>query len=127
MTQTAGGPPPPDGPLSSIGGLLTDAAVAALPGILQRVFPGGVQGMLDQLTQSGFGREVTSWLGRGENQPITTEDLRKVLKSNQALVIAEKLGIPQDQALAILAKILPEAVDKQSPDGTLQTPPAPPA
>lgn len=119
MNQTTGGG------TSGIGSLIGDAAIAALPGILQRVFPGGVQGLLNQLSQSGFGKEVNSWLGRGENQPITTEDLRKVLASNQALVIAEKLGIPSDQALALLAKILPEAINQQSPNGTLQTPVAP--
>ncbi len=110
---------------SAIGDLITDAAVAALPGILQRVFPGGVQGLLDQLAQSGFGKQVNSWLGRGENQPISTDDLRVVLQSNQAMIIAEKLGIPKDQALALLAKLLPEAVNRQSPNGTLQTPVAP--
>ena len=53
---------------------------------------------------------------------ITTEDLRRVLGTEQAQAIAQRLGIPPDDFLALLAKLLPEAVDQQSPEGTLQTP-----
>ena len=49
-----------------------------------------------------------------------------MLDNAQVRAIAEKLGLPADQLLALLAKALPEAVDEQSPDGTLQAPtPAP--
>lgn len=104
----------------SLGGAIGAAAVAALPGIIERAVPGGLQGLLTQLSQSGYGRQLNSWLGRGENEPITTEDLRRVLDSQQTRAIAEKLGIPADQVLATLSKLLADAVDKQSPDGHLQ-------
>ncbi|GEP10461.1 YidB family protein [Methylobacterium gnaphalii] len=108
----------------SLGGVLGSTAAAALPGIIERVYPGGLQGVLNQLSQSGYGKQVNSWLGRGENQPITTDDLRNALNDPHTREIADKLGIPYDQVLDVLAKVLPQAVDQHSPDGQLQ-PPAP--
>ena len=107
-----------------LNGPLGSAAVSALPGIIERLYPGGLQGLLNQLSQSGYGRQVNSWLGRGENQPITTDDLRNALNDQTTREVANKLGIPADQLLDILAKILPQAVDQHSPQGQLQ-PPAP--
>lgn len=111
-----------DSTKGSLGGVIGSAAAAALPTIIERVFPGGLQGMLDQLARSGYAKQVNSWLGRGENEPITTQELSNVLRSDQARQIAEKLGIPVDQVLAALSKLLPEAIDKQSSDGQLRTP-----
>lgn len=105
-----------------LGGSLGQAAIEALPSVIERVLPGGIQGLLNQLQSSGYAAQVNSWLGRGANEPITTEDLRKVMNSDQAKQIAEKLGIPADQVLAVLAKVLPAVVDQHSPDGSLQPP-----
>lgn len=106
-----------------LGGAIEQAGRDALPGMLQSLLPGGLQGVLNQLSSSGFGRQVNSWLGRGENQPITVDDLRNVLSNEQVKAIAAKFGVPVDQALAILAGQLPQAVDQASPDGELKTPP----
>lgn len=110
----------------SLGGSVGQAAEAALPGLIERFLPGGLQMLLQRLQQSGYGAQVNSWLGRGPNDPITAQDLEKVLQNDQVRQIAQRLGIPADQLLAVLAKALPEAVDRHSPDGTLQAPtPAP--
>ncbi len=106
----------------SLGGVIGSAAATALPTVIERVFPGGLQGLLNQLSASGYGKQVNSWLGRDANHPITTDDLRGVVSDDQVRQIAEKLGIPADQALAVLSKLLPEAVDKQSPNGALEPP-----
>lgn len=108
---------------SSLSGSLGQAAAAALPQIIETVLPGGLQGLLDRLQQSGHAAQVNSWLGRGSNEPITTGDLRRVIGDDHVRMIAEKLGLPPDQVLATLSKLLPEAVDRQSPNGTLQSPP----
>jgi len=108
---------------ASLGGSIGQAAVSALPGIIEAVLPGGLQGLLDRLQQSGHLGQVNSWLGRGENQPIGADDLRRVLSDEHVRQIAERLGIPADQVLATLSKVLPEAVDRQSPEGSLQTGP----
>ncbi|MDR4305614.1 DUF937 domain-containing protein [Chelatococcus sambhunathii] len=107
-----------------LGGPLGEAGRAALPGLIEKLLPGGLQSVLDQLSSSGLGQQVNSWLGRGSNQPITVEDLRNALSNEQVRAVAERLGLPVDQALEVLAGRLPEAVDQASPEGELKTPPA---
>lgn len=106
----------------SIFGSLGDIAMKALPGILQQVLPGGLNALLDQLRKSGYESQVNSWLGRGPNEPITADDLQRVMGNAQVREIAAKLGIPVEQLFPTLAKTLPEAVDQHSPNGQLQPP-----
>ncbi|XYD09926.1 YidB family protein [Methylobacterium sp. NMS12] len=108
--------------LNTLGGSLGQIALKALPGVIQQVLPGGLNALLDQLRRSGYESQVNSWLGRGPNEPITANDLRKVLDNEQVRQMAEKLGVPMDQLFPTLAQALPEAVDRHSPDGTLQAP-----
>ena len=103
----------------SLGGALGQAAVSALPEVIERVVPGGLVGLVNQLQRSGYGRQVSSWLGRDANQDITADELRKVIAPDQVRQIAERLGIPPEQALAVLSKLLPETVDSHSPEGTI--------
>ncbi len=101
---------------------LGQMALKALPGLLQEVLPGGLNALLDQLRRSGYESQVNSWLGRGPNEPITADDLRKVMGNAQVRELATKLGIPVEQLFPTLAKALPEAVDQHSPDGRLPSP-----
>ncbi len=110
--------------LNTLGGSLGQIVLKALPGVIQQVLPGGLNALLDQLRRSGYESQVNSWLGRGPNEPITAEDLRKVLDNEQVRQMAEKLGVPMDQLFPTLAHALPETVDRHSPDGTLQAPKA---
>lgn len=107
-----------------LGDTLKQAGAAALPSILQRFFPGGIQGVLDQLQSSGLGGQVKSWLGKGPNESISVEELRSALDNEQVRAIAARLGLPVDQALELLAGRLPATVDQHSPDGELKPPAA---
>ncbi len=108
--------------LDSIKGALGMVPVSALRGLIDKAYPGGLNGLLGQLQQTGYGRQVDSWLGRGANEPITAQDLAKVLSNQQVQQMAKHFGIPTDQVLAKLSQALPEAVDKNSPNGRLETP-----
>lgn len=108
--------------LDSLSGPLEQLAMKALPGIIQQVLPGGLNALTEQLRRSGYEEQVNSWLGRGPNQPITPDDLRRALDNEQVRQMAQKLGIPVDQLFPTLAKVLPATVDKHSPDGSLNEP-----
>jgi uncharacterized protein YidB (DUF937 family) len=110
----------------SFGGALGPLEAAALPMILARVFPNGLQGMLGQLQQSGLGGQVSSWVGNGPNQPITVDQLRAALSDQHVQQLAQSLGIPTDKVLEFLSAHLPAAIDQQSPQGVLQEPAASP-
>jgi uncharacterized protein YidB (DUF937 family) len=94
-----------------------------LPAVLSEVLGSGGQGGLSaivaKLQQSGLGEQVKSWLGNGQNLPITAEQLQQVLGSDTVKQLAAKYNIPVDQITQILAQQLPKAVDHASPNGTL--------
>ena len=53
------------------------------------------------------------------NALLTGDQLKAVLGNTQVQDFARHLGLPVDQMLDLLAKYLPEIVDKASPDGKL--------
>ena len=96
---------------------------AILPVVLKEVMGNGGQGGLSaivaRLQQAGFGDQVKSWIGNGQNLPITADQLRQVLGSDTVKQLAAKYNIPVDQISEVLAQQLPTAVDHASPDGKL--------
>jgi uncharacterized protein YidB (DUF937 family) len=88
--------------------------------LLQNVNLGDVQGLVNKLQQAGLDKQVASWLGNGQNLPVSAEQLRAALGNKEVQDIARKMGLPVDQALDLLAKQLPAAVDQMSPSGKLQ-------
>ena len=104
-------------------GALGQLGAAVLPGVLSEIMGTGSQGGLNaivaKLEQAGFGEQVKSWIGTGQNLPITADQLRKVLGSDTVRQLAAKYNIPIDQVTEVLAHQLPLAVDRASPDGKL--------
>ena len=104
-------------------GALGQLEAAVLPAVLNEVLGSGGQGGLNaivaKLHQAGLGDEVSSWLGNGQNLPITAEQLQQVLGSDTVRQLAARYNIPVDQISQILAQQLPKAVDQASPDGKL--------
>jgi uncharacterized protein YidB (DUF937 family) len=94
-----------------------------LPAVLGEVMGNGGQGGLSaivaKLQQAGFGDQVKSWIGTGQNLPITAEQLQQVLGTDIAKQLAARFNIPLDQLSKILAEQLPKTVDGASPNGTL--------
>jgi uncharacterized protein YidB (DUF937 family) len=106
-------------------GALGQVEAAALPalinGVLAKTQYHDLNGLVAALQQGGLGPQVQSWLGPGANLPITESQLEAVLGNAQVQEFARHLGLPVDQTLAMLAKFLPEIIDKASPNGTLKT------
>jgi uncharacterized protein YidB (DUF937 family) len=104
-------------------GALSQLEGAVLPVVLSEVLGGGGQGGLNaiiaKLQQAGFGDQVKSWIGTGQNLPITAEQLQQVLGSDTVEQLAARFNIPVDQLGKVLAQALPVAVDHASPDGKL--------
>ena len=104
-------------------GALGQLEAAVVPVVLSEVLGNGSQGGLNaivaKLQQSGFGEQVKSWIGNGQNLPITAEQLQQVLGSDTVKQLAARFNIPVDQLAKVLAQQLPTAVDQASPDGKL--------
>ena len=80
---------------------------------------GGLSAIVAKLQQAGFGDQVKSWIGNGQNIPITADELQQVLGSDKVRELAARFNIPVDQLSKVLAQQLPTAVDNASPDGKL--------
>src|SRR5690242_15697142 len=102
---------------------LGQLGAAVLPVVMSEVMGTGSQGGLNaivaKLEQAGFGAQVKSWIGTGQNLPITADQLKQVLGSDVVRQLAAKYNIPVDQVAEVLAHQLPVAVDRASPDGKL--------
>jgi uncharacterized protein YidB (DUF937 family) len=104
-------------------GVLGQLGAAVLPAVLGEVMGTGSQGGLNaivaKLEQAGLGDRVKSWIGTGQNLPITADQVRQVLGNDAVKQLAAKYNIPVDQIAELLAHQLPIAVDHASPDGKL--------
>ena len=98
-----------------MGGLLT----ALLPMVGGMLAGGGLQKMLSGFQANGLEAKADSWIGTGENAPISGADVRKVVGDDQLAQIAAQLGVSDDEAADAVAQVLPTIVDKVSPEGHL--------
>jgi len=80
---------------------------------------GGIAGLVEKFTAGGMGEQVASWVGNGQNLPISAEQLQSVLGSSAVQDIAAKLGLDSGAAAGIMASFLPQAVDTLTPGGEL--------
>jgi uncharacterized protein YidB (DUF937 family) len=78
---------------------------------------GGLQGVLARFQQAGYGAQADSWVSTGQNQPITADALSQVLGHGQLGQIAQQLGISHGDAAGGLASMLPQLIDKLTPQG----------
>nr|WP_179404678.1 YidB family protein [Burkholderia guangdongensis] len=79
--------------------------------------PGGLNGLIQKFQQGGAGDIIGSWVGNGENQPISGDALQNVLGSDAVGALASKIGIDPSQASGLLAQVLPHVVNHATPDG----------
>ena len=111
------------GGLSGIGGLLSKLTsnpqlLQALTGLLSNDGgQGGLGGLISKFQQAGLGDVVGSWVGKGQNQPVSGEQLTGVLGSDMLEGLAQKLGVSPDAAADQLSTILPGLVDQLTPQG----------
>jgi uncharacterized protein YidB (DUF937 family) len=98
-----------------MGGLL-GSLLPMLGGLLAG---GGLQKVLTGFQANGLSAQADSWVGTGENKPISGADVRKVVGDEELARIASELGVSEDEAAAAVAQVLPTVVDRVSPGGYL--------
>ena len=79
----------------------------------------GLANLVETLQSGGLGDAVASWLVSGDNQAIAPEQLQSALGDSKISEFAEQAGVSGSEAGTLLASILPQVVDKLSPDGQL--------
>jgi len=114
-------------PLSQIAAALT-ALLAPRPGAAptgaaptgatgQQGSPGGLDVLINQFKQSGLEDVINSWIGVGQNQPVSPTQLRQVLGNETVNNLSRQTGAPRDDLLSQLSKYLPGVIDRLTPNG----------
>lgn len=80
---------------------------------------GGLQGLANKFAQKGQENAFQSWVGMGENQPISGNQVQNALGSEQVNAIATRMGVDPAVASSLLAEYLPKIVDKLTPAGKI--------
>lgn len=78
---------------------------------------GGLAGVLEKFKENGLAEQAASWVGTGENLPISADQIASVLGNSQLGEIATKFGIDTNTLSAQIAEHLPTIVDKLTPNG----------
>jgi uncharacterized protein YidB (DUF937 family) len=79
--------------------------------------PGGLNGLIQRFHQNGAGDIVNSWVGTGENQPVSPNTLHNVLGSDAVTNMAAKAGIEPSMVTGLLSQVLPHVVNAATPNG----------
>ncbi len=112
------------GGLSNIlGGLLGGSGsqamlmAALLPIVLKLLKGGGLSKILSGAKAQGLSGQADSWVGKGENQSISADQLTNVLGNDQVSKIAKKMGASKSETAGALAQLLPQVINHVTPNG----------
>jgi uncharacterized protein YidB (DUF937 family) len=128
-SQPGAQPAPPPSPGTTHAGMpggggLSDVLKGGLGGLLAggaagSILSGGLGDLMKQLQQGGQGDTANSWVGKGQNKPISPGDLASALGADQIDSIARQSGMSRDDLLKGLSQYLPDVIDHLTPDGRL--------
>ena len=79
---------------------------------------GGLGGLLQQ---GGLGNQANSWVGSGQNQPVSPGQLSQALGPNIVKTLSQLTGLSEDDLIKQLSQGVPVIVNTLTPDGRLPT------
>lgn len=110
-------------PLGSVLGGPTGGSQAQSGNLLLQVLlsllqqNGGLEGVLGKFRQGGLGQQADSWVGTGQNMNISPSDLQQIFGASTLRDLASQLGMPEEQAGSTMAQVLPELINRLTPQG----------
>ena len=106
------------GALGQGGGGGSGDLLGAVAGMLANGAPGGgLAGMVAQFEQGGLGHVIGSWIGNGQNLPISADQLHQVLGSDTIANLAQQFGLSHGDVAGQLAQMLPQVINQLTPQG----------
>jgi uncharacterized protein YidB (DUF937 family) len=80
---------------------------------------GGLRDLVETFKQNGQGDKAESWVGRGPNKEIAPRELEQAITPDVLATLSQQTGLSREELLSRLARELPSAVDKYTPEGRL--------
>jgi uncharacterized protein YidB (DUF937 family) len=81
---------------------------------------GGLAGIVQAFQKNGLGDIVNSWVSTGKNLPVTPDQIKQGLGSDFLSQLAGKAGVSPDAASTQLSSLLPDVIDKVTPNGKIE-------
>ena len=100
------------GILGNLGGALGGAGAGGL-------LSGGLGELVNRFTQNGHGETASSWVNHGPNREITPAHLEQAIGPDVLATLAKQTGLSHEELVSKLSRVLPDAVDKYTPEGKL--------
>lgn len=87
---------------------------------IQTLFGGqDMKGIVTQLTSAGMGQHVQSWIGMGNNQPVSGDQIQQAVDPAALAQVAQRTGLQPQQVCDHVAQVLPHLIDQATPDGEM--------
>lgn len=80
---------------------------------------GGLTGLAQTFKNKGLGDLISSWISTGENKPVSPDQITDALGVDTIQAVAQRLGISGSDASVALSELLPQVIDKLTPNGTV--------
>src|SRR5258705_12921476 len=100
-----------------LGGIVGAGMVSVVNSIIER--HGGLQGVVSEFERNGLGATVRSWVGTGPNQPISPADVHRALGPDLLQQLSERSGLSVQDLTEKPSQVLPQAVDRLTPNGAI--------
>jgi uncharacterized protein YidB (DUF937 family) len=108
--------------IGAVSGQQGESGGSLLGSVLQMVTNpknGGLSGLLQTLQQGGLAEAAKSWVSTGQNLPVSAEQIESALGNDTVKNLAAQLGLNTEQMSGHLAELLPQVVDKLTPNGSI--------
>ncbi len=108
--------------IGAVSGQQGESGGSLLGSVLQMVTNpqnGGLSGLLQTLQQGGLAEAAKSWVSTGQNLPVSAEQIQSALGNDTVKNLAAQLGLNTEQMSGHLAELLPQVVDKLTPNGSV--------
>ena len=119
MGGNAQGQNPLAGILAQILGGQAPGMSGQAPGMAAQPQGNPLAALLSQFQQAGLGEQAQSWVGTGPNKPVPPNQLKDVFGEGTVNQWAGQAGMDPQALLAQLSQMLPQAVDKMTPQGRI--------
>lgn len=110
------------GLLDSVVGALGAGGQGGQPDLMRVVMglveqSGGLPGLLQKLQQGGLAEQAASWVSTGRNLPVSADQIGGALGGDLLGSLARQAGMGQGDLAGSLAQMLPQLIDRMTPDG----------
>ena len=90
---------------------------ALIPVVTGMLAGGGLSKIMSGMQSAGLEDKAKSWISKGENQPISADEVKQVVPAEKIAEVAQKTGVSHEDAAGLIAKALPAVVSHVTPDG----------